>query len=50
MTGLNTIRRTLIKSALILATGFSTLGLPSVSAEEWAEKEELKLSQSSMVA
>ncbi|MAD44109.1 MAG: nitrate ABC transporter substrate-binding protein [Oceanospirillaceae bacterium] len=42
MTGLNTIRRTLIKSALILATGFSTLGLPSVSAEEWAEKEELK--------
>ena len=42
MTGLNTIRRAFIKSALVLAAGAATLGLPSVSAEEYAEKEELK--------
>ena len=37
MTGLNTIRRAFIKSALVLAAGAATLGLPSVSAEEYAE-------------
>ena len=41
MRGLNTLRRTLIKSALLLAAGAATLGLPAVAAEEWAEKEEL---------
>ena len=42
MRGLNTVRRTLMKSALLLAAGAATLGMPSVSAEEYAEKEELK--------
>lgn len=41
MRGLNTLRRTLIKSALLLAAGAATLGMPAVAAEEWAEKEEL---------
>ena len=36
MTGLNTIRRAFIKSALVLAAGAATLGLPSVSAEEYS--------------
>lgn len=42
MRGIKTLRRTFVKSALVLAAGMATMSAPLVSAEEWAEKEELK--------
>ena len=46
MQGLNTLRRTLIKSALILTTGLasglSALSIPLSHADDYPEKEELK--------
>ena len=46
MQGLNTLRRTLIKSALILtmglASGLSALSIPLSHADDYPEKEELK--------
>ena len=42
MRGINTLRRKLLSTAVVLASGLATLSVPSASAEEWAEKEELK--------
>ncbi|WP_430462228.1 CmpA/NrtA family ABC transporter substrate-binding protein [Thalassolituus sp. LLYu03] len=42
MRGLNTLRRTFLKSALLLAAGVATLSAPSVMAKDLPEKEELK--------
>ena len=42
MRGIKTLRRTFVKSALVLAAGMATMSAPLASAEEWAEKEELK--------
>lgn len=42
MRGLNTLRRTFIKSALLLAASVATLTVPAVQAKDFPEKEELK--------
>ncbi|WP_221801827.1 CmpA/NrtA family ABC transporter substrate-binding protein [Oceanobacter mangrovi] len=42
MRGINQLRRSLLKSVAVVATGLATLSAPLASAVEYAEKEELK--------
>lgn len=42
MRGIKTLRRTFVKSALVLAAGMATMSAPLTNAAEYAEKEELK--------
>lgn len=42
MRGLNTLRRTFLKSALLLAAGMATISAPVAFAKDYPEKEELK--------
>jgi len=42
MRGINSLRRSLLKTALLLSTGLASLAATTASASDWPEKEELK--------
>jgi len=42
MRGINSLRRNLLKTALLLSTGLASLAATTASASDWPEKEELK--------